>query len=129
MLPAVMEAGAVPVDVTVRVFVAVEPIGTLPKLRLVALAEREGLLPGTPFPWTFTLTAGVVAELVDTVIVPVASPSAVGSNFNFKDICWFGCKTWGRTWGEPVNSAPTTVIEVTVTGPAPFDTNVMVLEP
>ena len=93
MLPAVMDAGAVPVDLTVTVFVAVDPTGTLPKLRLLALADREGVLAGTPLPWIRTLSVGLVPELLDTVIVPAASPSAVGSNFNLKDICWFGCKT------------------------------------
>jgi hypothetical protein len=45
-----MVAGAVPVEVTVIVFSLWEPDGTVPKLRLLALAEREGALAATPFP-------------------------------------------------------------------------------
>ena len=85
-LPAVIVAGAVPVDVTVTVFVIGVPIGTWPKLRLLALAEREGVLAATPDPWICTVV-GLLVALLDTVSVPLALPSAAGLNFSFTDIC------------------------------------------
>ena len=86
-VPAVIVAGAVPVEVTVIVFVASEPTSTCPKLSVLALAESDGVLATTPLPCIFTASVGLLAESLDTVIVPFASPSLLGLNFSFSDIC------------------------------------------
>jgi hypothetical protein len=124
-----MVAGAVPVEVTVRLFAASEPIATCPKLRLVALAESEGAVVAIPFPCIGTLADAFVVELLDIVMVPVESPSAAGLNFTFSAICWFGCSTWGSAIGGPENDPPATAMDVIVTAAEPFATSVMVFDP
>lgn len=101
-LPDVIVAGDVPVEVTVRTLAAFDPICTLPKLTLVALAESDGVLAPTPFPWMCTVVLLFAVALLVMVIVPVVSPDVFGLNFSFRDICWFGCN--GRN-GNPDRAA------------------------
>ena len=128
-LPPLIVAGAVPVEVTVRLFADSDPTATCPKLRLLALAESEGAVVAIPFPCIGILADAFVVELLDTVMLPVASPSAAGLNFTFSAICWFGCSTWGSVIGGPENDPPATAMELIVTAAEPFETSVMVFDP
>ena len=73
-----MCTAVLPLLVRITLCVAVPPVATLPKLKLVVFAVNCPAPAGVPVPLSGTSTVGVVGSLLVRVMLPLAAPVAAG---------------------------------------------------
>ncbi len=78
-LAALTVTAAEPVEVSVTGSVTAVPTGSSPKLKMVLLRVSTELTGLVPVPLSVTVLVPPLEELLETVIVPLAAPAAVGS--------------------------------------------------
>ncbi len=117
---------AVPEEVRVSVFVDVVFTVTLPKARLPALKVSCGVCAAVPVPLSVTVLVPPLDELLETVMVPLAAPAAVGSKRTCSVIDWPGFNVAGKLAPEMAKPLPATITECTVSAAVPEDVRVSV---
>lgn len=116
-------SGAVPVEVTVNGSVELDPIATLPKLRLVVLIPSCVVVAATPVLLRLILVVGLVEELL-TVRTPVAAPVVRGADTTLRVTFCCGLSVSGKVAPLTVNPVPLTVAELIVTADVPVEVSV-----
>src|SRR5512146_681257 len=101
-----METLALPVLLSVIVWLALLPTFTLPKLTLVGAAESCAM------PWPDPLSATVTGEvelLFTRLTLPLAEPPVVGANVTVKLLVWPGVRVNGTVMPLMLNPVPEAV--------------------
>ena len=109
----------VPDEVSVTDCVALDPIATLPKLRLAALTVSCGTV--IPVPPRLTMIDFCLCALLLIVSVPAAEPAAVGANVTFSIAVWVGFNVSGNVAPDTVKPVPLIVAELIVNGAVPVE--------
>lgn len=101
---------------------------TLPKLRLVALTVKRGLVRGfdavVPVPLRATTAVAPVAELLLIATCPLTAPGNIGLNCTTTVADWVGFSVAGKLPPTIVKPEPVIAAEFTVTGDVPVDVSV-----
>jgi hypothetical protein len=113
-----------PLFVSVTACVLLVPTNTLPKLRLVGLAESCSVV-AMPVPLKVRVDKELAA-LVTTVMLPVTLPALVGANTTLICTLWPGARFWGTVKGPVLNPGPETPTCEIVTLPLPVFVHVTV---
>lgn len=116
--------GSVPLEVNIAVWVAEEPISTLPKLRLIGLIDSCGALAATPVLARLTTAVAFVEELLLIVSAPVAAPVVIGAACTLSVTVFCGLSVRGKLAPLTVNPSPLTFAELIVTAAVPLDVSV-----
>ena len=124
IVAAVTCTGPVPVDVSVRACVVVEPTARLPKLRLARFTVNCGVAAAVPVPPKLIRAVLLADELLLIVNFPVAAPAAAGLNCTVSASVCFGFKVAGRLAPEMLKPVPLIAAAVTFTGDVPVDVNI-----
>jgi hypothetical protein len=95
-----------PVLLSVTVCVLLVPTNTLPKLKLVGLAESCDVTT-TPVPLRATVVGELVAVLVMETL-PLVLPPIIGENTTVIWALWLGARVCGTVNGAMLNPAPKT---------------------
>jgi hypothetical protein len=104
---------ALPVFVTVMLFVAVLPTVTLPKLTLAGFTDKLEVA-ATPVPLSANAAVAVVALLtIDTL--PVAAPALFGANCSVKEVFAPAAKVAGKVIPVMLKPVPLTLAAEIVT--------------
>ena len=111
----------VPDEVSVRVSVDLVSTVTLPKARVLALSVNCGVDSTNPIPLRLTVAALPVDELLEMVMVPLASPATVGSKLTSRFNVCPGFSVAGSVTFDTENAVPVTVTEMIETGELPVE--------
>lgn len=122
---ALIVSGAVPVEVTVKGKVAVDPTVTLPKFRLAGLAANCAMVRVTPVPARRIAVDGPAEELLLMVIVPVIAPMVRAADRTWRVAVWPGLRVSGNLAPGTLNPAPLTAMELMVNGAVPVEVSVI----
>jgi hypothetical protein len=99
---------------------ALEPTVTSPKLRLVGLTVRDGVLPAVPL----RLIVGLLDALLLMFKVPAEEPATVGAYFTARVTVCFGLNVTGNVAPETVKPVPLIDAEFNVTAVVPLEESV-----
>lgn len=94
---------AVPDEVSVRVLDKVELTSTFPNASELALTAN---CDETPVPVRETVDVLPLAEVLETVIVPVAEPAAVGAKLTCRLTVWPGFNVTGKVAPDILKPVP-----------------------